>query len=63
MFNLGRLTSDLLNTLDSAAKDTLEEPQVSATSLRRAKKQQQSAQGELLSQEVLLILIINITLK
>ena len=62
MFNLGRLTSDLLNTLDSAAKDTLEEPQVSATSLRRAKKQQQSKE-ELLSQEVLLILIINITLK
>jgi hypothetical protein len=52
MFNLGRLTSDLLNTLDSAAKDTLEEPQISATSLRRAKqKQQQQSQGEF-SQEV-----------
>lgn len=44
MFNLGRLTADLLNTLDSAAKDSLEEPQISATSLRKAKKQLQGGE-------------------
>lgn len=35
MFNLGDLNlSDLLNSIDNAAKETLEEPKVSATSIR-----------------------------
>jgi hypothetical protein len=38
MFNLGKLTTDLLNTIDNAAKETLEEPKESATALRQKKK-------------------------
>lgn len=34
MFNLGALAANVLNSLDNAAKDTLEEPRVSATALR-----------------------------
>jgi hypothetical protein len=34
MFNLGALAANVLNSLDNAAKDTLEEPKISATALR-----------------------------
>lgn len=34
MFNFGALAANVLNSLDNAAKDTLEEPRVSATALR-----------------------------
>ena len=34
MFNLGALAANVLNSLDSAAKETLEEPRISATALR-----------------------------
>jgi hypothetical protein len=40
MFNLGALAANVLNSLDNAAKDTLEEPKISATALR---SQRQSA--------------------
>ena len=37
MFNLGALASNVLNSIDSAAKETLEEPKQSATAIRRQK--------------------------
>ena len=37
MFNLGTL-ANVLNSIDSAAKETLEDPKQSATSIRRQKK-------------------------
>ena len=37
-FDLGRITTNILNSIDNVAKETLEEPQISATTLRRKKK-------------------------
>ena len=34
MFNFGALAANVLNSLDNVAKDTLEEPRMSATALR-----------------------------
>lgn len=34
MFNIGAYAANVLNSLDSVAKDTLEEPRISATALR-----------------------------
>ena len=53
MFNLSNLgnISDLLNNLDNAAKETLEEPKESATALRLQKKKQLSSSEKLLSSE------------
>lgn len=38
MFNFGALAANVLNSLDNAAKDTLEEPRVSATALRSQRR-------------------------
>ena len=38
MFNLGKITTDLLNSIDNAAKETLEEPKESATTLRSKRR-------------------------
>jgi hypothetical protein len=40
MFNLGALAANVLNSLDSAAKETLQEPTISATALRSQRLQQ-----------------------
>jgi len=40
MFNFGALAANVLNSLDNAAKDTLEEPRVSATALRSQRRGQ-----------------------
>ena len=34
MFNFGALAANVLNSLDNVAKDTLEEPRISATAIR-----------------------------
>lgn len=46
MFNLSALTS-VLDSLDSAAKETLEEPKVSATTLRSRRKVETSSSSVL----------------
>ena len=38
MFNLTSLAASVLDSLDNVAKETLEEPKVSATSLRKSRK-------------------------
>lgn len=38
MFNLGALASSVLESLDNVAKETLEEPKISATALRSKRK-------------------------
>ncbi len=38
MFNLGALASSVLDSIDSVAKETLEEPKVSATVLRSKRR-------------------------
>lgn len=38
MFNLGALASSVLDSIDSVAKETLEEPKVSATAIRSKRK-------------------------
>lgn len=42
MFSIGKLTTDLLNSIDNVAKETLEEPKESATAVRQKKKSQNS---------------------
>lgn len=42
MFNLGTIASNMLNSIDNAAKETLEEPKLSATALRSKKKKDDS---------------------
>jgi hypothetical protein len=42
MFDLGKLTSDLLTSLDNVVKENLEDPGESATSIRSKKKISQS---------------------
>ena len=44
MFNFGALASNVLNSLDNAAKDTLEEPRISATALRSQRQNAQAPQ-------------------
>jgi hypothetical protein len=45
MFNLGALATTVLNSIDNVAKETLEEPKVSATALRSRKKAESQEQG------------------
>jgi hypothetical protein len=46
MFNLGALAKNVLNSLDDAAKETLEEPKVSATTMRARRKAEAQEIGE-----------------
>ena len=43
MFNFGALAANVLNSLDNAAKDTLEEPRMSATALRSQRRGESSS--------------------
>jgi hypothetical protein len=59
MFNISALAANVLNSLDNAAKDTLEEPRVSATALRnqrlnatRDEKHEQSDDDEIVEESV-----------
>lgn len=50
MFNFSTLAANVLNSLDNAAKDTLEEPRISATALR-SKRLPKSKDDELSDEE------------
>jgi hypothetical protein len=50
MFNFSTLAANVLNSLDNAAKDTLEEPRISATALR-SKRLPKSKNDELSDEE------------
>ncbi len=51
MFNFGALAANVLNSLDNAAKDTLEEPRVSATALRSQQRRGQATQDDVSDNE------------
>jgi hypothetical protein len=42
MFNLRSLAASVLDSIDSVAKDTLEEPKVSATTLRKSRNEEKN---------------------
>lgn len=46
MFNFGALAANVLNSLDNAAKDTLEEPRISATALRSQRQGRNNTDGQ-----------------
>ena len=51
MFNFGALAANVLNSLDNAAKDTLEEPRVSATALRSQQRRGQAREEDVSDNE------------
>ena len=46
MFNLGSIASSVLNSIDNVAKETLEEPKLSATAIRSRRRAEDWAGAE-----------------